>query len=147
MSLTSIVQEVEQVCAERELRLTPTRRRVLELIISAEGPVKAYDLLESLSREDQNNQRRAAPPTVYRALDFLLDNHFIHRLERLNAFVSCVHPEEAHNGQFLICQECDTVVEVPGRSLSSEVLAAADAQGFAADKQVVEVYGKCQSCQ
>lgn len=147
MSVASIVQEVEQACIERELRLTPTRRRVLELIISAEGPVKAYDLLESLSREDQNNQRRAAPPTIYRALDFLLDNHFIHRLERLNAFVCCVHPEEAHNGQFLICQGCDTVVEVPGINLSKEVLAAADAQGFAADKHVVEVYGKCHNCQ
>lgn len=147
MSVASIIQEVEQVCARRELRLTPTRRRVLELIVSAEGPVKAYDLLDLLSREDGENQRRTAPPTVYRALDFLLDNHFIHRLERLNAFVCCVHPEKAHNGQFLICQKCDTVIELPGKNLSREVLDAAKEQGFAADKQVVEVYGRCHSCQ
>ncbi len=147
MSVASILREVEQVCLKRELRLTPTRRQVLELIVTADGPVKAYDLLDALSTQDGKKHRRTAPPTVYRALDFLLDNHFIHRLETLNAFVCCVHPEEAHNGQFLICQECDMVIEVPGNSLSKDVLTAAKAQGFAADKQVVEVYGKCHSCQ
>ncbi len=147
MSVASVISEVEQVCSQRELRLTPIRRRVLELILSAEGPVKAYDLLDTLSLEDNQNKRRTAPPTVYRALDFLLDNHFIHRLETLNAFVSCMHPEKAHNGQFLICQECDTVIEVPGKTLSGEVLEAARERGFAADKQVVEVYGRCHSCQ
>lgn len=147
MSVASIMCEVEKACESRSLRLTPTRRRVLELITNADGPVKAYELLELLSKEDKQNKRRTAPPTVYRALEFLLDNHFIHRLETLNAFVSCVHPDEDHNGQFLICQQCDAVVEVPGDSLSSEVLAAADKHGFAASKQVVEVYGKCNNCQ
>lgn len=142
MDSSQVIREVEQRCRQRGLRLTPTRRRVLELVLSAEGPVKAYDLLDQLKAEQPN----AAPPTVYRALEFLLDNHFIHRLESLNAFVSCFHPAESHQGQFLICDECRTVTEIHDPALTSKLLAAAEHKAFHPSRQVLEIYGLCDDC-
>ncbi len=134
--------EVEQRCRQRGLRLTPTRRRVLELIVQADGPVKAYELLDQLKSE----QPRAAPPTVYRALDFLLDNHFIHRLESLNAFVCCFHPSESHHGQFLICDGCQSVTEMHDTTLSGQLKLAAEHERFHPTRQVLEIYGLCADC-
>lgn len=142
MQATEVIREVEQRCARDQLRLTPTRRRVLELVLEAEGPVKAYDLLDRLKAEQPN----AAPPTVYRALDFLLEHHFIHRLETLNAFVSCFHPRHRHDGRFLICEHCGSVTEVPGPGAACELDVAARAAGFEPARQVLEVYGRCRDC-
>ncbi|GAB4201639.1 MAG: transcriptional repressor [Wenzhouxiangellaceae bacterium] len=137
-----VIATIEQACQDRGLRLTPLRREVLQLIIEATGPVKAYDLLDSLKSSHQS----AAPPTVYRALDFLLENHFIHRLETLNAYVSCFHPESSHSGQFLICERCERVTEIHAKEMTADILAAAEAQGFSPSKQVIEVYGVCGEC-
>lgn len=143
MNSSQVITEVEERCRQRGLRLTPTRRRVLELVLSAEGPVKAYDLLDQLKAEQPN----AAPPTIYRALEFLLDNHFIHRLESLNAFVSCFHPAESHQGQFLICDACQTVTEIHDAGLSRRLREAAEDEDFHPSRQVLEIYGLCGSCQ
>lgn len=137
-----VMHEVERRCQQDSLRLTPTRRRVLELVLEAGGPVKAYDLLDRLKSE----QPSAAPPTVYRALEFLLEHHFIHRLETLNAFVSCFHPEDRHQGYFLICDQCKAVAEIPDRPLSDELSKHAAAAGFRPLRQVIEVYGLCKNC-
>lgn len=142
MDSGQVIRDVEKRCRQRGLRLTPTRRRVLELVLSADGPVKAYDLLDQLKAEQPN----AAPPTVYRALEFLLDNHFIHRLESLNAFVSCFHPAESHQGQFLICDECRTVTEIHDPALTSKLHAAAEHEHFHPSRQVLEIYGLCDAC-
>jgi len=142
MQSSDVIQEVEQRCARDQLRLTPTRRRVLELVLEADGPVKAYDLLDRLKTEQPN----AAPPTIYRALDFLLEHHFIHRLETLNAFVSCFHPRHRHDGQFLICEQCGNVTEVPEEQLSHQLADAARKVGFEPSRQVLEVYGRCAQC-
>ncbi|RFF26323.1 MULTISPECIES: Fur family transcriptional regulator [unclassified Wenzhouxiangella] len=142
MDSSQVIREVEQRCRQRGLRLTPTRRRVLELVLSAEGPVKAYDLLDQLKAEQPN----AAPPTIYRALEFLLENHFIHRLESLNAFVSCFHPAESHQGQFLICDECQTVTEIHDSGLSQHLRDAAEHERFHPSRQVLEIYGLCDDC-
>lgn len=142
MNAKQVVVEVERHCRARGLRLTPTRRRVLELILAADGPVKAYDLLDQLKRERPG----AAPPTIYRALDFLLENHFIHRLETLNAFVSCIHPEHQHEGQFLICERCQSVTEVHDRGLTAALAETASRHDFSARHQVLEIYGYCKAC-
>jgi len=139
---SAVFASVERACRERGLRLTPLRRQVLELILAAGGPVKAYDLLDSLT----TSHHSAAPPTVYRALDFLLENHFIHRLETRNAYVSCFHPEASHSGQFLICEQCDQVTEINAPEMTQGVLKAAAEQGFKPSKEVVEVYGICRKC-
>lgn len=142
MQTAQVISEVEDRCRQDNLRLTPTRRRILEFVLEADGPVKAYDLLDRLKTE----QPSAAPPTVYRALDFLLEHDFIHRLETLNAFVSCFHPDHQHHGQFLICEDCDTVTEVPDAGLSRELADVARRQGFKPSRQVLEVYGRCARC-
>lgn len=142
MQAEQVVREVEQHCRQRGLRLTPTRRRVLELVLAADGPVKAYDLLDQLKTE----QPGAAPPTIYRALDFLLENDFIHRLETLNAFVSCFHPHESHQGQFLICEHCHSVTEIHNDALTDQLRQAARQDDFEPTRQVLEIYGLCGSC-
>ena len=142
MQAEQVVREIEQHCRQRGLRLTPTRRRVLELVLAADGPVKAYDLLDQLKTE----QPGAAPPTIYRALDFLLENDFIHRLETLNAFVSCFHPQESHQGQFLICEHCQSVAEIHDDRLADQLRDAARHQDFEPSRQVLEIYGLCSEC-
>ncbi len=108
----SALATAARLCANRDARLTPLRRRVLELIWRSHAPVGAYDLLARLS----DKMRPAAPPTVYRALAFLLAQGLIHRIESLNAYVGCMnpegHPEGAHGGQFLICSDCGAAAEV-----------------------------------
>lgn len=142
MNAKQLMAEVEGHCRSRGLRLTPTRRRVLELLLAADGPVKAYDLLDQLKAERPG----AAPPTIYRALDFLLENHFIHRLETLNAFVSCFHPEDEHQGQFLICERCQAVTEIHDAAIVDKLRQAARDQQFNPTRQVLEIYGFCREC-
>jgi Fur family zinc uptake transcriptional regulator len=136
------VREVAHVSEERGLRLTPLRMEVLELVAAAAKPVKAYDLLDQL-REKHGN---AAPPTVYRALDFLLEQGFIHKLESINAFVSCHHPAEAHQVPFLICDVCSGAEEVCDERVAELIEAQAKALGFRAQAQTLEVHGVCKRC-
>lgn len=140
----SMMTRVELACAERGLRFTDLRRRVFELIVDSQKPVKAYDLLEHVRRHGTGP---AAPPTVYRALDFLVTHGFVHKLEALNAFVPCPHPDAGHGaGQFLICERCHSVVEFDADVLADRIVLQAQAQGFAVRRHVVEVYGLCAAC-
>jgi Fur family zinc uptake transcriptional regulator len=127
-------------CARQGLRLTALRRRVLELVWQSHKPLGAYDILAVLSEQDG---RRAAPPTVYRALDFLLENGLVHRISSLNAFIGCNHPEHAHQGQFLICRECHAAIELEQKSISDAIIASAQDVGFVVEGQTVEVIGLC----
>jgi len=136
------VRAVEHASEERGLRLTPLRKEVLELIAASRKPVKAYDLLDQL-REKHGN---AAPPTVYRALDFLLENGFIHKLESINAFVSCHHPAEAHQVPFLICDNCASAQEVCDARVAELIEAQARTFGFRPQAQTLEVHGLCKQC-
>lgn len=131
-------------CHAHGLRLTPIRRRVLELVWSHHGPIKAYDVLEQLRGE----RERVDPPTVYRALDFLLQQALIHRLQSLNAFVGCrAAGTQAHSGQFLICQKCHSVAEFNDPSIARLLTAKTKQWGFAAATQTIEISGLCPRCQ
>jgi Fur family zinc uptake transcriptional regulator len=132
----------EEVCARTGVSLTPLRRRVLELIWTQHKPVRAYDLLDELRSE----RRGAAPPTVYRTLDFLLANGLIHRIESLSAYVGCGDPREAHGGQFLICRACGRVAELDDPGIAESVAKRAMALGFLAETQTIEVMGLCPGC-
>lgn len=135
---------VEVACEARGLRLTQLRRRVFELIATATKPVKAYDLMEKVRAHGEGP---AAPPTVYRALDFLMLNGFVHKLETLNAYVPCPHPEAGqHGSQFLICEQCQDTLELDAEDISRRLHDQARAQGFAPNRHIVEVYGLCQRC-
>lgn len=139
------VAAVERACGERGLRLTDIRARVLGLIADAGQPIKAYDLLDKV--RDGEGAGAAAPPTVYRALDFLLANGFIHKLESINAFVACHHPNAAqHSVPFLICNRCHAATELEDAGIVAALDTAARALGFAPQAQTLEVHGLCARC-
>ena len=132
-----------QLCAERGARLTELRRDVLRLIWRGHEPVGAYALLEALRRSHPS----AAPPTVYRALEFLIEHGLIHRIESLNAYVGCARPERPHVSQFLICGACSAAAELDDPAIASAVLRRAGELGFAVERQTIEVRGRCPRCQ
>jgi Fur family zinc uptake transcriptional regulator len=136
------VSAVEQACIERGLRLTPLRAQVLGMVAAAGKPVKAYDLLDQMKRENGTS----APPTVYRALDFLLEQGFIHRLASVNSFVSCHHPQQRHSVPFLICDGCQSAIELEDERIARLLDAQAKALGFAPRAQTLEVHGLCADC-
>lgn len=149
------VGAVERACRDRGLRLTPVRAKVLGLIARQGKPIKAYDLLEQLrvdnARADKNADEEsagaAAPPTIYRALDFLLANGFIHKLESVNAFVACHHPSTAqHSVPFLICDRCHSAVELEDMDVVAALDERARALGFMPQAQTLEVHGICARC-
>ena len=139
------VEAVERACRERGLRLTPIRALVVRLIAEAGRPVKAYDLLEMVRNADSVGAD--APPTVYRALDFLMANGFVHKLESVNAFVACHHPNSAeHSVPFLICDRCHAAVELEDVDVVGQLEARAKALGFRPQAQTLEVHGLCAQC-
>jgi Fur family zinc uptake transcriptional regulator len=134
------------ICQGRGARLTDLRRQVLGLILDAEAPTGAYDLLDRL-RETRHG---AAPPTVYRALDFLLEHGLIHRVERLSAFVGCVAhapgEDATHAAQFLICRNCGRVTELEDHELAHALADAARRLGFTVSTATIEAEGLCADC-
>jgi Fur family zinc uptake transcriptional regulator len=132
---------VEAACAARKLRLTPARACVLEALLESHRAMTAYELLERLDAAGLGS----APPVAYRALDFLVANGFVHRIERLGAFAACAHAGHPHGAGFLVCRSCRRVAEtaLPApRGLSAEAAAA----GFAIERVVVEAEGLCAHC-
>ena len=131
-----------QACARQGAQLTELRRRVLSLVLEAEAPLTAYQLLDRL----RETHKGAVPPTVYRALDFLMQQRLIHKLERLNAFIACVDSGHQHPVQFLICRQCGTVAEIEDRAAAQALEDAAERKGFHAKHAIVEIEGICATC-
>ncbi len=136
------MREAEALCDARGARLTPVRRRVLGLVWSSHKAVKAYDLLEQIEHEDGAQ----APPTVYRALDFLMEHGLVHKVESINAFVGCAHPAETHGCQFFVCRGCGNITECCEESIRHAVERNARAIGFTPARHVLEVHGQCAEC-
>lgn len=131
------------MCATRGARLTPIRRRVLELIWASHKPLGAYELLDQLALEGH----KPAPPTVYRALDFLLEQQLVHRIASLNAYTGCTRPGRSHSGYFLICQSCGNAEEVARPAAIEQAIAQASSQaGFEVHQGTLELSGHCQQC-
>lgn len=141
------LERAEALCAGRAVRLTDIRRRVLEHLWASHRPASAYDILHQLNETSGSGQKPLAPPAVYRALDFLLEQGLAHRLASLNAFIGCSHPERPHGAQFYICRVCRSVAEVRDAEVASGILRVADTLGFAVQAPVVEVEGVCATCQ
>src|SRR5919197_1440596 len=138
----SALDRAAALCARRGARLTELRRQVLERIWLGHAPVGVYEILGGL----HDGQRAAAPPTVYRALDFLIEQGLVHRIESLNAYVGCNCPDRAHVSQFLICARCGTAAELDDCRIAEAVLRRAGELGFAVERQTIEVRGLCPRC-
>jgi Fur family zinc uptake transcriptional regulator len=136
------VRAVEAACLQRGLRLTPLRAQVLGLVAAAGKPVKAYELLDLMKSAGGNT----APPTVYRALDFLLEQGFIHRLASVNAFVGCHHPQVRHSVPFLLCDLCQNAIELEDERIAELLESQARLVGFTPRAQTLEVHGVCAAC-
>ncbi len=140
--LRDALASAAELCASRGARLTDSRRRVLELIWGGHSAVKAYDIIDRFAEDG----RQTRPPTVYRALDFLKEQGLIHRIESLNAFVGCPHPEAGHDSHFLICDGCSVVTELDAGPVRRMLEKDAAETGFQVARQTIEVRGLCDGC-
>src|SRR5262245_10750144 len=133
----------EAVCAERGQRFTPIRRQVLEALLSSPRPPGAYDVIEELAKR----VARPAPITVYRALEFLMEQGLVHRIESRNAFLACAHNHDASSSvAFLICERCGAVGEIVATPVTQSLVEGARASGFVPRMTVVEMTGVCANC-
>ena len=138
----NIFRSVERLCTQRQVRLTPVRRRTLELLLESHSAVGAYDLLAELEKDGYGQK----PPIVYRALHFLLEQGFVHKLEQHSAFIACVNPDTDHEPCFLICQSCKRVAEQSVPKANQHLASAAHSLGFRPSATQIEVTGTCSRC-
>lgn len=137
------LRRAEERCGARGQKLTPTRRQVLEVLLSSHKPLGAYEIIDRAARDGA----RHAPITVYRALDFLIEHGLAHRIESRNAFIGCVHRHEADDlVVFLICERCGEVGEAPSQAVAESLKEATRAAGFAPKAPVIEITGICANC-
>jgi len=132
----------EELLAARKVRLTPVRRRTLEILLEDHRALGAYEVLERLAADGFGNQ----PPVAYRALEFLVEQGLAHRVRRLNAFTACRHSGEDHAPAFLICRACNAVAETPAAPVRAALEAAAAALGFQIERSNIEALGLCPAC-
>ncbi len=140
--LKSALDAAKLQCTNKGMRLTPLRQRVLELVWQNHEPVKAYDILDALKQEKASS----APPTVYRALDFLQQQGLVHKIESLNAYIGCGHPFESHSSQFFICQRCGSVAELDDTNVNRLIDSIANELKFTIEHEHIEIKGHCQNC-
>ena len=131
------------LCAERGVRLTRIRRRVLELLWESEQPLGAYDLIDGLQRD---MGRPVRPPTAYRALEFLMGQGLVSKIQSRNAYVPCAHPERSHNCVFFMCGGCGASAEVENSEVERLLDRDALRLGYRVARLVVEVEGMCRRC-
>jgi Fur family zinc uptake transcriptional regulator len=135
--------QVESACARQGLHLTPLRRRVLTILAESPAPLGAYAIIDQLSRLEH---KPIAPPTVYRTLDFFLENGFVYKIESRNAYAPCEHLGHAHHGALLLCEKCGRSDEIEDVKLDRLLHEAAARAGFAPNRQMVELVGLCRDC-
>lgn len=140
--VNTALERAEQVCRQKGVRLTAIRKKVLELVWQSHKPIKAYDLLAQLSTAEFLEK----PPTVYRALQFLLEHQLIHRIESSNAYIGCTFDHEQADSKFLVCDLCNEVAEVYEPTLTKALRKTSDKQGFIAQQFNVEIHGTCARC-
>jgi len=139
---SGVLARAEALSVAGGLRLTPVRRRTLEILLESHRALGAYEVLDRLAGDGFGHQ----PPVAYRALEFLMAHGFAHRVRRLNAFAACMHPGETHAPAFFICRDCDLVAEAPADEVRAALGAAAHRLGFDIDRVNLEAGGLCPAC-
>lgn len=138
-----VLEHADQRARDAGLRLTPVRRKALEILLETHRALGAYEVLERLKAGGFGDQ----PPVAYRALDFLVENGLAHKVRRLNAYAACMHPQIDHAPVFMICRTCGAVAEAMAQDVRVAVRAVADAAKFTVERVNVEVLGLCPGCQ
>ncbi|BFM10004.1 Fur family transcriptional regulator [Simiduia litorea] len=138
------LRQAKIIAEQKGLRFTKQREQVLGLIWQSHKPIGAYQLMDALA---DATGKQVAPPTVYRALEFLLEHRLIHRINSLNAFIGCPCPGEGHAGQFVICRSCGITLELDEATVKAPIQALAASVGFLIEQQSLELSGLCPTCQ
>jgi len=136
------LQAAEKICKDKGVRLTSIRKRILELICTSHKAMGAYDLLDLYKQEDP----KAKPVTIYRALDFLIDIGLVHKIESLNAFIGCLQSEKQHQSAILICDNCKNAYEVEAGEIYEKLHALSQSIQFTTQKLTIELRGLCVNC-
>jgi len=139
----TFVDQAERHCVSHGGKLTALRRQVLELVLRHDGVVKAYQILADLQQERGGS---AAPPTVYRALDFLVEQGLLHLVEALNGYIVCDHFGCRHESLFLVCTDCGGVAELDASDSLGALGGATASVGFALAAQNLVLTGTCKHC-
>jgi len=143
MNADKLLEQAKLSCQKRGTRFTIAREQVFKLLTNHSSAIGAYDLLAELQMIDPS----AKPATIYRALDFLSQQGFVHKIESINAFVLCHHFGDCnHPVQLLICDECGYVEEIQSNDFDVALKNMATRKGFVISHQIVEAHGACQKC-
>ena len=143
MNILSKLEQITVACKERKLNLTKDRLETYKLICSSNKPLKAYDLLKQLKIAKHN----AEPPTIYRALEFLEKNSFIHKINISNSYFACSHFENKHSCQLFLCSKCHEAKEFCNEEITLKLDQKAQENDFITKKISVEILGICSKCQ
>ena len=141
--ISAALEQAKHICKSKKLRLTPTRALVLKIIWQGHQPLGAYQIQDTLA---DLNKKSIAPPTVYRAINFLLSHGLIHKVHSLNAFIGCPFPNSPHSNLFLICENCGNTAEVSDNSLNTILGSFCDRAKFDLKTQSIELSGTCARC-
>jgi Fur family zinc uptake transcriptional regulator len=136
------LREAEEICAGNGVRLTKLRRAILELLLTAGSPIKAYDIIEQM----RDKGERLTPATVYRTLDFLLQYELVHRVKSLNAFVPCTAGHEEHSALMFVCSECRNAEELEDHALYEAMRVRLGELGMSLSNNCIEIQGICRHC-
>ena len=142
MEIACFIEAADRHCQQQGVKLTALRRQVLELVLSYTGVVKAYQVLADL----QKQRGIAAPPTVYRALDFLVAAGLLHKVDALNGYIVCHHVGCSHEGLILVCGDCGRVEELDATPVLDVLRQQAGGVGFAISQQNLMLTGRCEAC-
>ena len=135
------IKQIENYFIEKNLQLTPLRRKVFEILLRDHKPLGAYDILDTLGKEGHSS----SPPIAYRVLDFLIEHGFVHKIQSLNAFIACSHPNYSHSPAFVICRKCERVAEIDKKK-SGVNFQNPSIENFIVEKTTVEMTGVCTTC-
>jgi len=141
--LNASISRVDEICRSNNLGFTDIRKQVFEIIIKNNKPIKAYEILDKISNI---NNKPSHPPTVYRAIDFLIENGFVHKLNSINSFVGCFHPKAHKECYFLICKKCNLYQECCDDSLKDRISKTAVHNNFIISNTTLEIEGHCLDC-
>ena len=139
-----LIEKIETLCKKRGIKLTTQRRTVLDIMLTANKAMSAYDLLDLLKLSEP----QAKPPTIYRALEFLLEQGFIHKVESSNSYIICPHFQDPeHISILFICDKCQQIIEKHSQDIEHQFKQLAQQRDFLIKHSVLEIHGFCQQCQ
>ena len=142
ISFDECMKHAEDVCQSKGDRLTDLRRNIFELLVKAEKPLKAYDIVEKM----RDLGKRMHPTTIYRILDFLTSNGLVHRVDALNAYIACTKNHGDHPSLLFICSNCSKTAEIDDPVLCGSIHENLVKLGMSYNNSCIEVKGQCEHC-